>query len=87
METDRTNDTLIQTIRRIVLEALKGETTLREIDGVYSYEVTPIPGDRLSEKEMQRISAADVPEEELLAIIGGRYFDIVSASEQGIYQS
>lgn len=86
MEADRTNDAFIQTVRSIVLEVLKGQATLKEIDGVYSYEVAPIPGDRLSEKEMRRIKSADVPEEVLLAIIGGKYFDMLSASEQGLYQ-
>lgn len=86
MGTDRANDILIQTIRRTVLEVLKDEATLKENDGVYSYEVAPIQGDRLSEKEIRRIESADVPEEVLLTIIGGKYFDVISASEQGLYQ-
>lgn len=63
MGTDRANDILIPTIRRSVLEVLKDEETLKETDGVYSYEVAPIPGDRLSEKEIQRIQTAAVPED------------------------
>ena len=86
MGTDRANDILIQTIRRTVLEVLKDEATLKENDGVYSYEVAPIPGDRLSEKELQRIESAAVPEKMLLAIIGGKYFDVLSADEQGFCQ-
>lgn len=86
METDRTNDVFIQTIRRVVLEVLKGESALKEIDGVYSYEVVPILGDRLSETDIKCIRYSDTPEEALLAIIGGKYFDVLSASEQGLYQ-
>ena len=86
MGTDRANDILIQTIRRTVLEVLKDEETLKETDGVYSYEVAPIPGDRLSEKEIQRIKAADAPEEVLMEVIGGKYFDVLSSSEQGFCQ-
>lgn len=86
MGTDRVNDILIQTIRRTVLEVLKDEETLKEIDGVYSYEVAPIPGDRLSEKEIQRIKTAAVPEDVLVEIIGGKYFDVLSADEQGFCQ-
>lgn len=86
MGTDRANDILIQTIRRIVLEVLKDEATLKETDGVYSYEVAPIPGDRLGEKEIQRIKASDAPEEVLMEVIGGKYFDVISSSEQGFCQ-
>lgn len=86
METDRTNDVYVEIIRNVVRVALKSEPTWKEIDGVFSYEVAPIPGDRLSEKEIHRIESADIPEDVLRAIIGGKYFDVISASEQGLFQ-
>lgn len=80
------DDTLVQTVRKVVLAVLKDEPTLRlQADGVCCYEIAPIPGDCLSSAEMQRINT-EAPMNELLAIIGGKYYDVISATEQALYQ-
>ena len=85
MKTKCTNDTLTQMVKAVVLDELK-DATLTEKDGVYSFEVSPIPGDRLTDEEMQSILTADDPETQLLAVVGGRYFDVIDASEQNFNQ-
>lgn len=88
MDTKERNDNiLVQTIKKVVLDVLKEEPTLQlQAAGVYCYEIAPIPGDCLSEAEMQWINAATAPMEELLAIVGGKYYDVISAAEQALYQ-
>lgn len=80
------DDTLVQTVKKIVLDVLKDEPTFRlQADGVCRYEIAPIPGDCLNSIEMRRINT-EAPMNELLAIIGGKYFDVISAAEQALYQ-
>lgn len=86
MEIGNTNDTLTQTVKAVVLDVLK-DVTLKEIDGVYTFEVAPIPVDKLSHEEVHRISTADNPESKLLEVVGGRYFDMIDTTEQNFYQS
>lgn len=87
MDTKERNDNiLVQTVKRVVLDVLKDEPTLRlQADGACCYEIAPIPGDCLSSAEMQRINT-EAPMNELLAIIGGKYYDVISAAEQALYQ-
>lgn len=88
MDTDKEkNHTLVQTTKNIALEVLKAEPTLQlQGDGTHCYEVAPIPGDRLSSAELQRCSAAVTLMEELMAIIGRKYYDVIAAAEQALYQ-
>jgi len=80
------DDTLVQTVKKVVLDVLKDEPTLRlQADGVCCYEIAPIPGDCLNSIEMRRMNTG-TPINELLAIIGGKYFDVISAAEQALYQ-
>lgn len=85
MKMKYTDDFLMQMTKAVVLDELKN-ASLTEKDGVYSFEVAPIPGDKLTDKEAESILTADVPETKLLAIVGGRYFDVIDATEQNFNQ-
>lgn len=87
MNINKTKDiTLMQTAQKVILDTLKDEPTLRRENESYVYEVSPIPGDRLSFAEIQQINASINPTEKLFFLIGGKYFDAISAAEQGLYQ-
>ena len=85
MKTKYTDDMLTQMVKAVVLDELK-DVTLNEKDGVYSFEVTPIPGDKLTGEEAYGILTADDPGAKLLAVVGGRYFDVIDAAEQNFIQ-
>ena len=85
MKMKYTEETLTQMVKAVVVDELK-DVALNEKDGVYSFEVAPIPGDKLTDKEAQSILAADDPEAKLFAVVGGRYFDVIDATEQNFNQ-
>lgn len=85
MNTKYSSDTLTELVRAVILNMLKN-TTLNTNDGIYSFEVAPIPGDELTDKEIHDILTADDPEAKLLAVVGGRYFDAIDASAQNFNQ-
>lgn len=72
----------------VVYEHIKDATTLwKSEDGVYHYEVNPIPRDHIDKTAVQTALAADFPDDAILQAIGGKYFDAIDAAEQALCQS
>lgn len=72
----------------VVYALIKDATALwKSADGVYHYEVNPIPGDHIDKTTVQTALAADFPDDAILQAIGGKYFDAIDAAEQALCQS
>lgn len=71
----------------IVYSALKDAPGFyRGSDGIYHYEVNPIPGDYLDKTVAQKVLAADCSEDVIIQAVGWKYFDAIDAAERALFQ-